>query len=201
MRFGFPFLDVLVLPTGATSGRRIVLDGINGVIQLYRADDTLAIQLGGAGIFEDALTFWTGDPAEDFPAFISSSVTGAGATRNLVFSFVAPTFVGATDFPFTSIVSRSQNNTTDDPVFNIDADGGQGRLHIPSQIGSATLVAGTVPVARTSIDALSRIFLSRRTPGGTVGNLSYVLNPGVGFTINSDNAADTSLVDWLHLND
>jgi hypothetical protein len=60
--------------------------------------------------------------------------------------------------------------------------------------GSATLVAGTVAVANTSITANSIIKIWRYTAGGTLGHLSYVNNAGVGFTINSDNAADTSVI-------
>lgn len=62
--------------------------------------------------------------------------------------------------------------------------------------GVATLVAGTVTVANTSVTANSRIFLSVFTPGGTQGILSYSKTAGTGFTITSTNAADTSVVNW-----
>jgi hypothetical protein len=70
------------------------------------------------------------------------------------------------------------------------AEGTNGRM------GNATLAAGTVTVANTSVTATTRIFLSRATAGGTLGQLSYTKNPGVGFTINSS-TAETSTVDWL----
>jgi hypothetical protein len=64
--------------------------------------------------------------------------------------------------------------------------------------GQATLVAGTVTVAHTGIAANSRIFLSRNTPGGTLGFLSVgAITAGVSFVINSSNGADTSTVNWL----
>lgn len=64
-------------------------------------------------------------------------------------------------------------------------------------MGQATLVAGTVTVANTKVTANSRIFLSREQIGGTAGNLDYTIVAGVSFTINSDNAADTSSINWL----
>lgn len=62
--------------------------------------------------------------------------------------------------------------------------------------GVATLVAGTVAVANTSVTANTRIQLTHATAGGTLGHLSYVLDAGVGFTITSDSATDTSTVTW-----
>lgn len=63
-----------------------------------------------------------------------------------------------------------------------------------AKAGNATLVAGTVTVGCTGITASSIIQLTVKTIGGTPGTLSYTLNAGVGFTINSSNAADTSVV-------
>lgn len=63
--------------------------------------------------------------------------------------------------------------------------------------GDAVLVAGTVTVACTTVSANTRVYLSRKTIGGTPGNMSYTLNAGVGFTINSDNAADTSTISFM----
>lgn len=65
--------------------------------------------------------------------------------------------------------------------------------------GVATLVAGTVTVANTSITANTRILLSRTTTGGTEGHLSSVQTAGVDFTINSSDAADTSDVLYVLL--
>lgn len=44
------FLRSLVLPYGATTGTRIVLDGVNGVIQVYDTTNTLIAQIDGNGI-------------------------------------------------------------------------------------------------------------------------------------------------------
>src|ERR1035437_5803350 len=64
-----------------------------------------------------------------------------------------------------------------------------------SKIGQATLVAGTVTVANTSVTANSRIFLTVSTAGGTRGFLSTAKSAGVSFTITST-TAETSVVDW-----
>jgi hypothetical protein len=61
--------------------------------------------------------------------------------------------------------------------------------------GVATLVAGTVTVANTSVTANSRIMLTTQTPGGTAGFLVVSARvAGTSFTILSSNAADTSVV-------
>lgn len=67
-------------------------------------------------------------------------------------------------------------------------------------LGRATLVGGTVTVAAPLTQALAsgqQIYLSVAATGGTQGNLSVgARTPGVGFVINSDNAADTSIVEY-----
>lgn len=62
-----------------------------------------------------------------------------------------------------------------------------------SNSGLVTL-AGTIVVANPRVTATSRIRVSRQVVGGTIGHLSIVLNPGVGFTINSSEVLDTSTV-------
>jgi hypothetical protein len=63
--------------------------------------------------------------------------------------------------------------------------------------GNATLVSGTVTVTNTSITANSVIILTRKTAGGTIGDLTYTLSAGASFTINSANILDTSVVSYL----
>ena len=74
-------------------------------------------------------------------------------------------------------------------------------LSMPSgsnaRAGNATLVAGTVTVSNTSVTADTRITLTRKTSGGTIGNLTYTLSAGTGFTINSDSITDTSIITYL----
>jgi len=63
--------------------------------------------------------------------------------------------------------------------------------------GNATLIAGAVTVTNTSITANSVITMTRKTAGGTLGNLTYTLSAGASFTINSDSVLDTSTVSYL----
>lgn len=69
------------------------------------------------------------------------------------------------------------------------------RVNAGRRFGSATLVAGAVVVANTSITANSVITFM---PVGiaNAGFMGVTLNPGVGFTINSSNAADVRVVKY-----
>ncbi|MFB6771151.1 glycosyl hydrolase family 28-related protein [Streptomyces sp. NPDC056337] len=66
-----------------------------------------------------------------------------------------------------------------------------------ARMGVATLVAGTVTVANTSVTATTRVAPFRQAGGGTLGHLSVTKNAGVGFTITSSSNADTSTVAWV----
>lgn len=200
MRSIIAALRSLVLPAGTTTGRRIVLDGVKGVIQVFRSDGTLGAQMGNDTIpnFEDAFQSYSADPSEEFPGSVSAGIIGAGGARNLIMEMTAPTFVGATASPVFRIESESEDNT-EPPVFFFNHGGGaHGKFRIPAAIGSATLVAGTVTVNRPVMVGanFSRVFLSRRTVGGAPGFLSYTQIAGTSFTINSTSATDTSVVEW-----
>jgi hypothetical protein len=68
-------------------------------------------------------------------------------------------------------------------------------------VGTATLVGGTVTVSTTSVTASSKIFLSRNTAGGTVGDLRQgTIVAGTSFVINSASGTDTSTVNWWIVN-
>lgn len=62
--------------------------------------------------------------------------------------------------------------------------------------GNATLVAGTVTVTNTTVTANTVIVLTRKTAGGTLGNLTYTLSAGASFTISSTDVADTSVISY-----
>jgi hypothetical protein len=68
---------------------------------------------------------------------------------------------------------------------------------------SAAMTAGTITISTTAITAVSKVFVSANTAGGTVGVLnapiaSYVI--GTSFVINSSSATDTSTVNWWIIN-
>lgn len=63
--------------------------------------------------------------------------------------------------------------------------------------GNTTLIGGTKTVINATVTATTVIYLTRKTAGGTIGNLSYTITDGVSFTINSDSATDTSVVSYL----
>lgn len=66
--------------------------------------------------------------------------------------------------------------------------------------GNATLVNGTVTVSTTAVVTASSVILTRKTSGGTIGTaITYTINTGVSFTINSDNILDTSTFTWVVL--
>lgn len=71
--------------------------------------------------------------------------------------------------------------------------------NLTPRVGARSLAAGTVTVSDVSITDYTQVFLTRKAEAGTVGELSYVLDPGVGFTINSSSATDTSRVNYLLL--
>jgi hypothetical protein len=62
--------------------------------------------------------------------------------------------------------------------------------------GQADLVAGTKTVNTTVISGASLVFLTRITPTGALGHLSWTIVAGTSFTINSSSATDTSTVGW-----
>lgn len=65
--------------------------------------------------------------------------------------------------------------------------------------GIATLAGGSVAVSCNHADStFSQIIAFRRVPGGTLGFLSIAsITTGVGFTIQSSSATDTSQVGWM----
>jgi hypothetical protein len=67
--------------------------------------------------------------------------------------------------------------------------------------GTATLAAGTVTVSSGIVLSTSKIFLTRMTPGGTLGSLSVpTITSGTSFLINSSSASETSVIAYLILN-
>lgn len=64
--------------------------------------------------------------------------------------------------------------------------------------GEATLVAGSVTVNTTAVLTATKVMLTRKTTGGTIGTaITYTIVNATSFTINSDNPLDTSTFSWF----
>lgn len=89
--------------------------------------------------------------------------------------------------------------------FELNYESGKGRLIIAdSNAGSdgdrgetVVLVDGTKAVTNTSVTAKTVVNCSRSATGGTPGHLEAVINAGVGYTVNSSSATDTSTLKCL----
>jgi hypothetical protein len=111
-------------------------------------------------------------------------------------------YAGLTDGNFRAVVKSKTGITSQ---FQFDAKGltlfNQGAALILKNNGTtgrATLVGGTKLIGCPYVTAVSNIFITNRTPGGTVGSL-YVsaVVPGTSFTVTSTSALDTSTINFL----
>ena len=107
------------------------------------------------------------------------------------------TFVSVNSKTFIDALNQGINKTDD----SINIGGTQyiaSSVQIDPAVGNATLVAGVVAVAYPGITTTSVVILAKQSLGaGGMGNLSYVLNPGVGFTINSSAGTDVAVVSYM----
>jgi hypothetical protein len=96
-------------------------------------------------------------------------------------------------------IAAAQIGTNDsDLIVNLAGKGLRIKEGTNARQGTATLSAGTVTVANTSVTANTRIYLGQVTPGGTVGApFVSAVTAGTGFTIKSTSSTDTSVVSYL----
>src|SRR5215469_11968237 len=66
-----------------------------------------------------------------------------------------------------------------------------------ARMGVATLAAGTVTIANSTVTANTRIDLMRQAAGGALGHLSSTRVAGTSFTIISSSNTETSTVAWI----
>lgn len=210
MRSAFAvFLRGFTLPFGATTGRRIVFDGVNGVIEFYDSSNNLRIRIGGGvGSTIDLSTGAAAETREGGITALTHIVSGETyqsvrieGTANSVDAGVNDEFakielrsrsVDGSEAPMIALLAAL---TTQDLRLGI-LDDSSGTRNQPS--GTAVLVAGTVTVNHNLVTANSRIIIWRQVAGGTLGNLSVgAIVAGTSFVINSDNATDTSTVGYL----
>lgn len=119
--------------------------------------------------------------------------SGSSTTNN----FVGPTAFGATGTPTEAVEVTGNVELTTAGNKLIIATGSN------ASVGTATLSSGTITVNTTAVTANSIIFISRNTPGGTLGNLSVPsasITAGTSFVINSDSGSETSTVNWWIVN-
>lgn len=104
--------------------------------------------------------------------------------------------------------NRAMNDKDSESIMFASAANSSGK-----QSGSGTLVAGVLAVTGVTVTATSKIFVTRKTAGGTVTSTIMYDAPSAGRTVGAagtgsfsaqasvaagtPNAADTSVVDWL----
>lgn len=120
---------------------------------------------------------------------------GGAAGGVLAGSYPNPGFAAAPSFTGGVTVAGGENISSG----NLDVQAAGSGLRVAeganAKQGVATLAAGTVVVANTSVTANSRIMLTINTPGGTPGFLTVsARTPGTSFTILSSSGTDTSVV-------
>lgn len=213
MRSLIAALRSLVLPNGATSGARIVLDGVNGTITIYDSSGvgfvvlspTDGLRIGdpaGRRIIVDMAgaqpSIFFLAPGWELAGNIRGTTLGAGSPALVLDTPEEPGGDGLRLSLWGEDVSTGQR-----PQFRIGASSIAPNFDLAvaeaanMPLGVATLVAGSVVVPHTNVTATSRIFVSRQAAGGAPGHLSVSRIAGTSFTITSSSATDTSTVAWL----
>ena len=156
MRSLLAALFSLTLPTGQTTGQRIVLDGVNGLIDIFDTANILRIELGQT----DGIRLFTGDPSENVSGHINAVIVGAGASRRLALLLDSPQFFGLS-FPTVLLESKSLDSSIPTKIQYVAAvhdfvDAGDGGPDIKLQ--NRTLPRGLVDRAtRTANISLSTV--------------------------------------------
>lgn len=193
--------------TNASGTRRIVEmnTGIaptsgTGIFSILAQTGTIN-QTGGAnGVTNGIFLDHTITAAADFRA-LEIATNSASAWAVYQSGSSSPnTFVGKTAFG--SVTAPTEAVTVTGNI-SLTTPGNKMKIATGSNasLGTSTLVAGTVTVNTTAVATGSTIMLCHNTPGGTQGILSYgtIVN-ATSFVITSNNAADTSTVNWWILN-
>lgn len=120
----------------------------------------------------------------------------AAVTNSTVAYFAAAGVIGTNNYSIYSAGGTVAINGNF--VLNTAGNGIQIKAGSNARIGTGTLSGGTLAVANTSVTANTRVFLTD-TSGSTtnVGSLTVVTSAGVGFTVTSTIAIDTSTFNWL----
>lgn len=108
---------------------------------------------------------------------------------------------GSSEVATTKVTISSGGNVTvanGNLVLGTAGNGFQIKEGSNARMGTATLSGGTIAVSNTSAATGDRIFIQRVSgTSAEFGHLSYTISNGVSFTINSTDAQDDSVVNWL----
>lgn len=129
-------------------------------------------------------------------------LSAPSATRGAVATTFTITSNNAADVSTVNWMAIPKNiGLSNSTTFTNNASLRRGPSGLQVQKGRATLVAGTKSVTGIPFKAGALVFVMAADFGGTSGKLSVpsaTVDPTTGtFVINSNNAADTSLVDWV----
>lgn len=209
MRSAFAvFLRGFTLPFGATTGRRIVFDGVEGIIQFYDSSNRLRLALSVLNPSE--IQFLTGDAAEELAGRIRSLVVSLGGKDYLMTRVSSPsvdagTFEAgtvelrsrATDGTGAPMIAFKSTISTDDLTLGILDDSSGTRTQ---PMGTVTLAGGApneTTVTHSWVTVDSRIITWRQAPSGPQGHLYITAQAAGTFKIGSSDGADLSLVGYL----
>lgn len=155
--------------------------------------DSVAVQ-AGTDLSGNAYLGGTTSYAKVGGTFFASNVNGGvvnfwtAATAAGPWVSAGSVFVDATGDSI-----QVDNNFAIGPAgFGLQVKGGAG-----ARVGTAALAAGTVTIANTGVTASTLVVVNHRSIGPNAGVLGYSVNPGVGFTINSTNAADANGISYM----
>ena len=199
--------DPSTLDTGYAIGQNWVNTVLGTIFELasVSAGSATWASLGtttGSFATVNAATFNTTTVATAISLASGNVFTGTGSNAAVGFTFTPKGTAGLT--LTTGAVTATNGNL-------VTGTAGKGlvlKSGANARIGQATLVAGTIAVANTSVTANTRVFVTRSSINGSVaqtGIPSVVTNPGVGFTINALDATDitnvvagdASIIDWF----
>lgn len=148
MRDEIALLQTLTLPAGATTGARIVLDGLAGTITGYDSNNKITFLLGGGA--GRSLRFSTGDANEDAMAILEAVSDNPGnALGRLIFSLFSPEMVAGHHSQI-GIASRTLDGTTAPEEIFYYGDNHQFADH--SGGGTAGMLLNGKPLPRGVVD-------------------------------------------------
>jgi hypothetical protein len=126
-------------------------------------------------------------------AFAAAILDGSGAIIPALARFTAATRAATVPSQANQIGLQTSNNTL---WVSTAATAGSWSSLEGLRSGNATLVAGTVTVANTTVTANTAILHSVKTSGGTAGTIGYTVTSGTSFTLTSSSATETSVVTY-----